>query len=227
MQSFPVLFVGMLLGIKHAFDTDHVLAVSNMVLEHKSPYRAALVGSFWGIGHTTTLFIAGLLVLIFKIYIPENMNLFLEFCVGLMLIFLGIRAIFCKTTIHEHNHVHDDIEHIHYHQHKKIHHHHDHHKSFIIGAVHGLAGSGTLTILVLSTIKNVLEGIYYILLFGLGSIIGMTLISTILGLPLLYSKKKIPKVEIYLQYITGFLSIAFGLFVVYEIGFVEGLLTKL
>ena len=227
MQSFPVLFVGMLLGIKHAFDTDHILAVSTMILKHKSPYKAALIGTFWGIGHTTTLFITGLIVLILKIHIPETVNLLLEFCVGLMLVFLGIKTLFSREIIHMHQHFHHDIEHIHYHDHGKKPNNHQHHKSFLIGAVHGLAGSGALTILVLSTIRNIFEGIYYILLFGLGSVIGMTLVSTILGLPLLYSQKKLPKAEIYLKYFTGFLSIAFGLYLVYEIGFVKGLLVKL
>ncbi len=216
MDSLPILFIGMLLGIRHAFDADHILAVSTMILEHKSPYKTALVGSFWGIGHTTTLFIAGLLILLLKIYIPERINLFFEFCVGLMLVFLGIRAIQRKDTIHAHQHSHMDISHTHYHNLKEKSHLHQHHKSFLIGAIHGLAGSGVLTILVLTTIKNVLEGMYYILLFGIGSVVGMTLISILLGLPLLYSQKKLPKFETYLKYFTGILSIAFGLFVAYE-----------
>jgi len=224
-QTIPLLIFGFLLGIKHAFDADHVVAVSTMISEFKNPLRASLVGAFWGFGHTTTLFVVGLMVLLLKISIAENISLFFELLVGFMLILLGIRAIWQRNiNFHEHVHQHKNSVHSHLHFHTLTKHFHRHHKSFLIGTVHGLAGSGALMILVLTTLHSFLEGIYYILIFGIGSIIGMSLISIVIGFPLIYSSQKFPKAEKYLRIITGFCSVIFGIIVIYEIGVVKGLL---
>lgn len=224
-QTIPLLIFGFLLGVKHAFDTDHVIAVSTMISEFKNPLKTALVGTFWGFGHTTTLFIVGLIILLLKISIPENVSLFFELMVGFMLILLGFKALlFRKLNLHQHTHEHNATSHVHFHLHPLKEHFHTHHKSFFIGVVHGLAGTGALMILVLSTVRSLLEGLYYILIFGIGSIIGMSLISLILGLPLIYSNKKFPQTEKYLRLITGTISIIFGAALIYEIAVVEGLL---
>lgn len=218
-QTIPLLIFGFLLGIKHAFDADHIVAVSTMISELKNPLRTALIGTYWGFGHTTTLFIVGLIILLLKISIPENISLSFELVVGFMLVFLGLKAIRQDSiNLHEHSHQHEDTAHSHLHFHEFKKHFHRHHKSFLIGLVHGLAGSGTLMILVLSTVRSIWEGIYYILIFGIGSIIGMTLISVLIGFPLVYSKQKFPKAEKYLRIITGTLSIIFGIILIYEIG---------
>lgn len=224
-QTIPLLIFGFLLGVKHAFDTDHMVAVSTMISEFKNPLRAALVGTFWGFGHTTTLFIVGLIILLLKISIPENVSLFFELIVGFTLISLGVKAVWqSKINLHEHRHEHEETAHSHFHFHDLEKHFHGHHKSFFIGTVHGLAGSGALMILVLSTVHSIVEGIYYILIFGIGSIVGMSLISIILGFPLIYSTQKFPKAEKYMRIITGSLSILFGILLIYEIGIVKGLL---
>lgn len=216
-QTTTLLSFGFLLGIKHAFDTDHVIAVSTMVSEYKNPLRASLVGAFWGFGHTTTLFMVGILVIVLKINIPENARLFFESIVGLMLVLLGIKVLFQKqTTFHEHTHQHHTSGHTHLHFHQQKEHLHQHHKSFLIGLVHGLAGSGALTILVLSTTQSVIEGLYYILIFGIGSIVGMSMISILIGLPFILSNKKFPPLERYIRLTTGVISIIFGTTIIYE-----------
>lgn len=224
-QTIPLLIFGFLLGIKHAFDTDHVVAVSTMISEFKNPLHAALVGTFWGFGHTTTLFIVGLIILLLKISIPENVSLFFELIVGFMLVFLGIKAVWQgKINLHQHSHQHEDTAHSHLHFHGFAKHFHRHHKSFFIGVVHGLAGTGALMILVLSTVQSIFEGIYYILIFGIGSIVGMSLISVALGYPIIFSSQKFPKAEKYIRITTGILSIMIGIILIYEIGIVKGLL---
>lgn len=224
-QLLSTLILGFFLGIKHAFEADHMIAVSQIVNKHNNPLKAALVGTFWGMGHTTSLFIIGLIVLLAKISIPINISLLFELLVGVLLVFLGIKSLTkIKSIIHSHIHKHYDQTHSHAHQHSSQEHKHSHKSSFIIGSLHGLAGSGALMILVLSTIRSTLSGVFYILIFGLGSILGMTAISVLLGVPFIYSTKKFPKVSLYINLIAGVISIVFGLFIIYEIGFVGGLL---
>jgi sulfite exporter TauE/SafE len=223
MEWLFTLSLGFFLGIKHSFEADHVIAVSTMVTEHKNPFRAALIGTFWGIGHTTTLFIAGIVILLLKITIPDKIALSLEFIVGCMLVGLGIYTLYkAKNMIHTHEHTHENEVHDHLHRQGL----HRHHKSFLIGTIHGLAGSGALMVLVLATVQSTIEGLYYILIFGIGSIAGMTIMSMVIGLPFIYSTKKFPAIEQKLRITAGILSIFFGFFVMYTIGFTEGLFIK-
>lgn len=224
MSSIITLLLGFGLGIKHAFEADHVIAISTIVSEQKNPFRSALVGAFWGIGHTTTLFVIGLLVLLFKISIPEHISLSLEFLVGLMLVFLGVYTLLrARNVVHEHEHAHGNITHSHPHVHQDKKGLHQHHKSFLVGSVHGLAGSGALMLLILSTVPTIIEGIYYILLFGLGSIIGMSLMSLLVGLPFIVSTRTFPNIEKHLRIIAGIISILFGMYYMYQVGAVNGL----
>lgn len=195
---FFTLVLGLILGIKHAFEPDHIIAVSTIVVGQKNPFKSALVGTFWGLGHTTSLFITGILVLLLKLSIPQNLSSFFELFVGIMLVILGVRAIRQKRlTLNSHR---------------------KHHTSFLIGTVHGLAGSGALMLLVLSTIPSLSQGLYYILLFGVGSTLGMSTMSFLVGLPFIFSASKFPELEKYLRLIAGTLSILFGLFWMYETG---------
>lgn len=224
MSGLLTLALGFFLGVKHAFEADHIIAVSTIVTEQKNPLKAALIGTFWGIGHTTTLFIVGLIVLLLKVQITEKVALSLEFVVGFMLVLLGVYTIYkTRFTIHVHKHEHrKGTMHEHPHWHSKAD--HKHHTSFFIGSIHGLAGSGALMVLVLSTVSSLIEGLYYILLFGIGSIAGMTIMSLVVGLPFIYSTKRYPNIEKYLRLAAGVLSILFGGFVMYQIGIVAGLL---
>lgn len=217
--SLATLGFGFILGVQHAFEPDHVIAVATLITEHKKPTKAALAGAFWGVGHTTTLFTIGLIVLILKISIPERLNLFAELLVGIMLVFLGIRAISQgRFLIHKHPHSHEDLKHTHIHAHRESQKDPSHKtKSFLVGVFHGLAGSGALMVLVLSTISTILEGMYYVLLFGMGSILGMTIMSFLLSLPLSYSTQKFINVEKDLRNLAGGASVIFGIYIIYTV----------
>lgn len=225
LNMFPILFTGFLLGLEHAFEADHLVAVSTMVVHHKNPWKAALVGTFWGMGHTFTLFLVGIAVLLFKVAIPAEIALWFEFLVGVMLTFLGLRLIILtRKVLHTHAHAHGKDKHDHPHFHSASKHQHQHHKSFLIGTIHGLAGSGVLVILVLSTVRSVVDGLLYILIFGIGSIAGMSLMSIFIGIPFIYSSHKFPVVEKYLKILAGTLGILIGILIMYRIGVGEGLL---
>lgn len=217
-QWLFTLFLGFVLGIKHAFDADHLIAVSTLVSRYKNPLRAAFVGTFWGIGHTISLFVIGILVLLLRITIPETISLSFEFFVGMILVALGIKTLSYKDAVHTHTHIHDRQTHTHFHPDADTRHYHQHRRSMLIGMFHGMAGSGALTILVLSTISSVTSGILYILIFGLGSIIGMSFMSMLIGLPFIFTKKNFPSVDSYLKIVVGILSVLFGLSIMYEIG---------
>jgi len=216
-RQLSILVFGFLLGIKHSFETDHVVAVTTIVSEHKKLLQAALVGTFWGMGHTTTLFVIGLSVLVLKIAIPQQISLFFEMIVGITLVVLGLAAIYRTVSFHIHVHTHSHLTHVHQHMHTNTSHSHVHKKSFLMGTLHGLAGSGALMLLVLSTIRNTMEGVIYILLFGIGSAGGMTVISLILGLPFLLSTQKFPNIQKYLSLVAGIISVVVGATLAYEI----------
>lgn len=214
-SAAATILFGAILGIRHAFEADHLIAVSNMVAMNKNPWKAAVIGAFWGIGHTTTLFIIGLIVLLLNITIPVKISSLFETLVGFMLVFLGIQSVIKgRTHIHSHEHAHDGVEHSHLH----VSHDHLHRKSFLVGTVHGLAGSGALMLLVLTTIQSTLQGIVYILLFGIGSILGMTLMSVLVGLPLIFSVRRFEKLEKIIRLLAGTIGILYGIFIIAKLG---------
>lgn len=222
------------IGLKHAMEADHLAAVSTIVSEHKSLVSASLVGGLWGIGHTISLLVAGLAVILFHVEIGPRMEMALEFGVALMLIALGvntIRKLRRGSQIHFHAHRHG--ERVHFHPHV-----HDgspevdpntHHGSMLgkrpllVGMMHGLAGSAALMLLVLSTIKSPLVGLAYIVVFGLGSIGGMMAMSVLVGLPLRFTATRFARANLMLRGLAGLASLSFGVFMVYELGFVQGL----
>ena len=232
------LVLGILLGSKHSLDPDHVVAVSTIVSEYKNPLRSFWVGISWGLGHTTTLLIIGIVIIALRLTIPERMALLFEFAVGVMLVGLGIQVIysFRKKKVHQHAHGHEEEAHHHFHSHSKspehVPEHHNTHgigkpflrrKSYVIGLVHGLAGSAALTLLVLASIESPIAGLAYILLFGLGSVLSMGIMTVIIGLPFVMSADRLPNANRTIQFAVGSLSILFGGFVMYQIGFVDGL----
>jgi sulfite exporter TauE/SafE len=219
-----LLGLGLVLGLKHALDADHVIAVSAIVSQTRSLRKSSLYGALWGIGHTTTLLIVGAIILGFKLAMPEKMALSFEFIVGIVLVILGIDVIrrIKKEKIHLHEHEHDKKRHAHFHSHREDKSHTHTHKSVIVGMVHGVAGSAALTLLVLTTVKSIFHGLLYILVFGFGSIIGMVFISAIIGLPFVVVSK-FDKVHSIIGMIAGTISILFGVTIMYEIGFVGNL----
>lgn len=230
-----VLGLGLVLGLRHALDPDHIVAVSTIVSESKSVRRSSLVGTFWGLGHTLSLLSAGVLVIALKVQIPDRVALWMEFAVALMLVLLGLKAMLKSLRgwrVHVHRHAHDGSSHVHAHLHGpgEGHTHRHRHlvrsgaRAFTVGLVHGMAGSATLMILVLATIPSVIAGLVYVAVFGLGSVGGMFLMSSLIGLPFMLTRKRFTLLGQGLQVMVGLFSLAFGLVLVWQYGFREHLL---
>ncbi len=253
-SQMEILILGLLLGVRHAFDADHLVAVTTIVSDYKNPLRAVWVGISWGLGHTLTLFLTGIVLLMLHIQMPPKLALGFEFLVGIMLLLLGIQTLlsFQRHKVHVHTHRHDGgSEHKHFHLHEAAPDHAhahltqpnslgkilasdilpgEHHaggvkgkaaplfrmKSFLVGTVHGLAGSAALMLLVLADIKSTGTGVSYILLLGLGTAVSMGLISIFICLPFSVSGR-IPILNRGIQTATGLFSIVFGLFLMYQI----------
>ncbi|MGB8511124.1 MAG: hypothetical protein WCD76_22325, partial [Pyrinomonadaceae bacterium] len=232
--GFAVLGLGLVFGLKHATEVDHVVAVSTIVSEHRSLWRAAIVGGLWGAGHTASLVVVGIFVLTLRVAISERVAGWLEFGVALMIIALGVnafaRALRGRSEAHVHRHRHDGAEHAHVHFHEGVAVHteadggHTHAvtriglKPVLVGAMHGLAGSAALTLLVLAQLDSVVLGLLYLAVFGFGSILGMMLMSGLVGLPFALGARRLGGVNYGLQIAVGALSIAFGLWYAYRTG---------
>jgi len=234
---FALLGLGLIFGLKHAMEVDHVVAVSTIVSEHRNLFRATLVGALWGLGHTVSLVVVGTLVLIFRIAIPPALANWLEFGVALMIIALGGLAVWrvfrrrADVHVHRHSHDGDSHVHIHFHEHGTEHNRvipkatsHSHaisqvgFKPLLVGAMHGLAGSAALTLLILTKIQSVSLGLIYLLLFGVGSTVGMLLMSGLIGLPFALSARRLTGFNSGLQTVAGVISIAFGFWYAYATG---------
>jgi hypothetical protein len=199
-SNMAVLGLGFLLGLKHATDPDHIIAVSTFIGKERQLRRACGIGLFWGLGHTIALSVAGLIVLGLRIPISKWLAERLELGVGAMLIILGARVI---ATVHTRWHEH----------------HHDFPwrrlggRTLLVGIVHGTAGSAALTLLVLSTISSTTDGLLYILIFGIGSMLGMVAISVVLSLPFHFAEQQFASAVRPIQIGAGMMSCAFGIYV--------------
>jgi len=224
-----VLGLGVILGLRHALDPDHIMAVSTIVSETKSVRRSSLVGTCWGLGHMISLLIAGVLVIALRVQISDRMALRLEFTVALMLIALGVKAMLKSWRgwkLHVHRHTHDGSTHTHLHVHHPGEEHQHRHRHligsgvrpFLVGMMHGMAGSAALMILVLATIPSAIAGLIYIAVFGLGSVGGMLIMSSLISLPFVFAKKYFRLLGEAMQLAVGLSSVAFGFFLVWQIG---------
>ena len=240
---FAVLSLGFLLGMRHATDADHVIAVSTIVSRHRNPLAAALIGAVWGLGHTLTIFVVGGGIILFGWVIPHRLGLSMEFAVGLMLIALGVANVWGvlrhrNDAEHEHPHQHGAEVHSHAHDHLRQEHHepaavnwldvrlaglrvYQLLRPMLIGVVHGLAGSAAVALLVLAAIGNTRWGVMYLLIFGLGTILSMALITA--GIALSFRQGASQAWAQRVRFASGLLSLGFGCFIAYRIGFVEGL----
>jgi hypothetical protein len=198
-SNLAVLGLGFILGLKHATDPDHVVAVTTFLGKERQLRRACGIGLFWGLGHTIALSIAGLVVIGLKIPISKWLADRLELVVAAMLIILGARLI---STVHTRWHEH----------------HHDFGwrrlglRPMLVGIVHGTAGSAALTLLILSTMSSTINGLLYVLIFGVGSMLGMLVISLLLSLPIRLAGERMAAAIRPLQMSTGVLSCGFGLY---------------
>jgi len=251
-----VVFLGFFLGMRHATDSDHVIAVTTIVSRRRTFRAAVLVGVLWGLGHTVTILLVGGAIILFGLVIPPRVGLTMEFSVALMLILLGalnltgimrqINEALGSTRgnhRHSHPHSHNDYVHSHPHGHGPEDHGHDEEETpqgwldrrfgrlglyhalrpLVVGLVHGLAGSAAVTLLVLTTIRNPGWAIAYLLVFGVGTIAGMMLITGAIAAPVAYTARRFERVNRWLATVSGVLSLAFGLFLAYQIGIVDGL----
>ena len=226
-----VLALGFVLGMRHALDADHVVAVSTIVSKYRGLWGSTIIGAFWGIGHTITLFLVGFLILGLKMTIPDKVALLMEMAVGIMLVFLGgvVTAGLIKERLDYHFHHHGVESHVHAHKHTHIEpHEHQHairrgYRSLMVGMVHGLAGSAALMLLAVGGMHSVLEGLLYIVVFGIGSVAGMMMISTMISLPFVYTAFHFTRINRFITAFAGLASIVLGTAIIYEIGFVKGL----
>ena len=256
-----IIALGFLLGMRHATDPDHVIAVSTIVSRRRSIKQAAMIGGVWGIGHTLTILLVGGGIILFGWVIPTRIGLSMEFSVGLMLILLGIlnltgilqwisnafspahqdgssgalysrprsRFDFAYTHLHSpETHTHGPTQT----PHSWL----DRHfgrlglynalRPLVVGLVHGLAGSAAVALLVLTTIRDPKWAVAYLLLFGIGTIAGMMLITSAMGVPFAYAEKHLSQMSKGMRIASGLISLGFGLFIVYQIGLVSGLFTN-
>jgi high-affinity nickel-transport protein len=253
-----IIAIGFFLGMRHATDPDHVIAVSTIVSREHNIRRSALIGIAWGIGHTLTILAVGGAIVLFRITLPPRVGLGMELAVALMLIFLGLRnlgglfAWSAQRVAAGHQpeddrpeyHAHGEYVHVHPHPHPR-HHPHDPQRNpvasldrwfkgyspylllrpLMIGIVHGLAGSAAIALLVLSTIPNVRWAIAYLAVFGVGTILGMMLITLTIGSTFAYGQKRFARIGRHFGVAAGLISLLFGIVIAYQIGFVDGLFT--
>lgn len=227
ITTLSVLLIGFLLGLQHAVEADHLAAVSAIVSEKKNIFSASIIGGLWGVGHTISLFVVGILVIFLKLQISESVEAKLEAIVGGMLVLLGINALrklFTAREIHAHSHEHDGVRpHTHIHLHKdelsetgEKSHHRLSPRSVLIGMIHGLAGSAALMLLVLPTIASPFIALLYILIFGVGSIAGMMLMSFLIGLPFHFTANNFVQLNKAIRLCAGIFSLCLGMFIIYE-----------
>jgi hypothetical protein len=189
------LALGVVLGLKHALDADHLAAVSTMATERRGLVASSLIGALWGLGHTLSLVVAGVLVIVFHFDIGEHIGKALELCVGFMLIALGVNSL-RKLAHAGKSHMHA----------RRL-----GARPLLVGMVHGLAGSAALTLLVLAAIPSPTFGLLYIAIFGIGSTGGMVIMSTLLSLPAKLTSLHFARANIVIHGLAGIVSELWGL----------------
>jgi high-affinity nickel-transport protein len=238
-----VILLGLFLGMRHSTDPDHVVAVSTIVSRQGTIRSSAAIGLLWGLGHTLTIFFIGSAIIIFGVVIPPRVGLSMEFCVALMLILLGVFNLTgvmswitnrltsgaaarqadrdARQSMESTGRVRSRIEKFagNLGVYQTL-------RPLVVGLVHGLAGSAAVALLVLSTIKSPLWSTAYLLVFGFGTMVGMMVMTAAISLPVVYSRKKFFNVNRHLTIVSGMASVAFGMFLVYQIGFVDGLFSS-
>lgn len=206
----PLLALGFLLGMRHATDADHVVAVTTIVARERSVRSAAVLGSLWGVGHTATILLVGGAIVLLGIVIPPSLGLALELCVAVMLVTLGafnVRRLVRRGAGRAGSDRGSASS----------------TRPLAIGVVHGLAGSAAIALLVLATVKEAAWAVAYLLVFGVGTVAGMMLVTSALAFPLAWSVRRSERVHHAVGFVASAASVALGLFLVYEIGIVDGL----
>jgi hypothetical protein len=218
--------VGFVLGLRHALDPDHVVAVATLSTQRAGLRRTSLIGAFWGLGHALTLSLAGGAILALRLAVPPAVAEGLESLVGLMLIALGAIALrrALRWRLHAHPHQHDGATHVHFHAHRRgdahLHEHahrlRDGLRPFLVGSVHGLAGSAGVALVAVAAAPGLLEGLAYLVMLGLGSIAGMLALSGLMSLPLAYLETRYAAVHRAVQLAAAVASVSFGAWLLVE-----------
>jgi ABC-type nickel/cobalt efflux system permease component RcnA len=226
---FGVLGLGFLLGMQHALEADHIAAVSSIAARRTDVRDIVGHGLTWGLGHTLTLFIFAGVAIVLGHAIPQQLARPLESAVGLMLIGLGIHVLWrlWRDRVHFHRHKHDDgTEHIHVHSHANeaiphqrsahLHQHSFRWRTLLVGLMHGMAGSAALLVLAISQVASPAFAMFYILLFGVGSMVGMGALSIVIAIPLAVSARWLTWANRGLQGSVGSITIAIGAMTFYS-----------
>ncbi len=225
MGAVAMLALGFVLGMRHATDADHVVAVSAIVIRERSLRAAAPIGALWGLGHTLTILIVGGAIIVFGVVIPPRVGLGLELCVALMLVILGglnIRGVLRSTT----DSAEGSVGGPHAHPHEGLRRNNSGSiRPLAVGIVHGLAGSAAVALLVLGAISSAAWAACYLLVFGIGTVAGMILITFAMALSISLAARGFDRLHRLLGLATGLAGVIFGMFLVYQIGFVHGLFT--
>lgn len=208
LSTLALIGVGLALGFRHAMDSDHVVAVTAIAARYRRVGPAALVGVFWGLGHTLTVCAVGALIILLNIALPPRVGLTLELAVGLALIVVGVlnlmgRGGFVSAAGDE-----GKAQGL---------------RAFVVGLVHGLAGSAAVALMVLATVRDPWKACAYLLVFGAGTIIGMILVTIAFASPVAILARRQRWSGAGLRLATGVLSVAFGVYVLYEVVLVNGL----
>lgn len=203
MISLPFAFVAsLLLGMRHATDADHIVAVTTIVSREPSLRRSMGVGALWGIGHTLTIFAVGGAIVLYKFTFTPRLGLSMEFSVALMLVVLGVLNLSALGKAYV------PVPRM---------------RPFIVGVVHGLAGSAAATLLILPLIDDVRWALAYLAVFGAGTVAGMALVTTAIAAPSIYAGVRLAGLQRGVRFASGVASLAFGAYLGYKIGFVDGL----
>ena len=229
-----ILLFGFVLGMRHATDPDHVVAVTTIVAKQRGVAKAGLIGALWGLGHTFTIFVVGAGIILFGVTIPPRLGLSMEFAVAFMLILLGLLNLtgtlrrlqekFLSKSIKQETKDEPSGENTAgivnglgtYNALRPL----------VIGIVHGLAGSAAVALLVMTTIRDPWWAIAYLLLFGAGTVAGMMLITALISMPIVWSQRNFSSWNQGMAVASGLISLSFGFFLTYKIAIVDGLFTN-
>ena len=212
-----ILLTALALGLGHSLDPDHIVAVSTLVCNNRSLRKSIASATVWGVGHSAILFLAGVLVLLLRVAIPQNVINIFDIAAGVMLIILGIFVIkpftidrirtpqpLILTKKPPQNQSLDDPKEGHTHL----------HKSALTGLIQGLGGSAALMLVILATVNSVVTGLVFILFFGGGVILGMIGISCVVGSIIAYTASNLEKVHRIIMVVTGSASIIVGIIII-------------
>ena len=205
MSLFLTFITSLMLGMRHATDPDHIVAVTTIVSRERSVAKAAWIGAVWGVGHTITLLLVGGAIIGFKIAFNARLGLSLELSVAIMLIVLGLLNIFdVRANTHG-----ISVS-----------------RPFFVGIVHGLAGSAGAALLIVPLIDDPRWAALYLFTFGLGTIVGMAVVTLTIAVPSLLATAHLPSLQRSLRLASGTVSLVFGIYLAHKIGFGDGLFTS-